>query len=58
MISPLDRDEIMGTSKISKKFQITVPKSVREKYSLKEADLIIFIGDEDSLALKKAKSDF
>ena len=50
------RDEIMGTSKISKKFQITVPKSVREKYGLKEADLLIFIGDSDSLALKKAKS--
>ena len=50
------RDEIIGTSKISKKFQITVPKSVREKYGLKEADLLIFIGDSDSLALKKAKS--
>ena len=56
MIPPLDRDEIMGTSKISRKFQITVPKSVREKYSLNEADLLIFIGDGDLLALKKAKS--
>ena len=45
----------MGTSKISKKFQITVPKSVREKYNLNEADLLLFIGDGDSLALKKAK---
>ena len=56
MIPPLAKDEIMGTSKISKKFQITVPKSVRERYSLKEADLLIFIDDGDSLALKKAKS--
>jgi len=49
--------EIMGTSKISKKFQITVPKRVREKFSLKESDLIVFVGDEDSLILKKARPD-
>ena len=55
-MTPLtDRDEIMGTSRISKKYQITIPKTVREKFSLKEADLLVFVGDEDSLALKKAK---
>ena len=45
----------MGTSKISKKYQITIPKKVRDKFNMKEADLLIFIGDEDSLALKRAK---
>ena len=47
--------EILGTSKISKKFQITVPKSVREKFGLKESDLVIFIGDDGLLELKRAK---
>ncbi len=55
MIPLLDRDEVMGTSKISKKFQITVPKTVREKFGLCEADLLVFIGDENTLELKKAK---
>ena len=55
-MTPLsDRDEIMGTSKLSKKFQITIPKRVREQYNLKEADLLMFIGNSDSLTLKKAK---
>jgi len=37
------RREILGTSKLTYKYQLTVPKKVREKFQLKEGETLVFI---------------
>ncbi len=48
----MDKKEILGMTKISYKYQITVPKKVREKYNLQEGDSIIFVQEDDKLYIK------
>ena len=45
--------EILGTSKLSHKFQITIPKDVRERFSLSAGDLVVFLDESGKLVLGK-----
>jgi len=53
-LSKFSKREILGMSKITYKFQVTIPKRVREKFDLKEGDVIIFILEDDKLIVKKS----
>lgn len=44
-----------ATSKLTKKYQATVPKSVRKKLELKAGDVIAFDIDKDTIKLRKAR---
>ena len=48
------KKEILGTTTMSHKFQITVPKKVREKHGLKEGDTIVFVDEGDRLCIAKS----
>ena len=49
--------EILGTSKLTYKFQLTVPKDVRDKFGLKERDIVVFVNENGKLVLVKNVSD-
>jgi AbrB family looped-hinge helix DNA binding protein len=40
-------------SKITSKFQITIPKTVRQRLCLDEGDLLVFVIDKSEILLKK-----
>lgn len=46
--------EILGTSRLSSKFQITVSKEVRERFKIEANDLIVFWDDNGKLVLRKS----
>jgi len=46
-------EKILGITRISPKYQITIPKDAREKFKLKIGDRIIFTEEEGKLILKK-----
>jgi AbrB family looped-hinge helix DNA binding protein len=46
--------EILGTSKLSAKFQITVSKDVRERFKLDANDLLVFWDDNGKLVIRKS----
>ena len=46
--------EILGMSKITYKFQVTIPKRVRDKFELKEGDMVVFIEEDGRLSLAKS----
>jgi len=48
------RREIMGTSVLTYKFQLTVPKKVRERFQLKKGETLVFIEQEGRLFLVKS----
>lgn len=50
----MTKKEILGMSTITYKFQVTVPKKVREKHGLKEGDTIVFVDDGDRLCITKS----
>jgi AbrB family looped-hinge helix DNA binding protein len=43
--------EVLGVSKITYKFQITIPKRVREKFFLKEGEMLVFVEEAGKLIL-------
>ena len=45
--------EFLGTSKITRKFQATVPKAVRKHLGLDNGDLLVFLKDRNEIVLKK-----
>jgi AbrB family looped-hinge helix DNA binding protein len=45
----------LGTSKVTRKFQATVPKSVREHLGLDNGDLLVFVKRRQEIVLKKGK---
>jgi len=45
--------ESVGTSKVTRKFQATVPKAVREQLSLDYGDLLVFLKEDNKIVLKK-----
>jgi len=49
--------EILGTSKLTYKFQLTVPKEVRDKFDLKERDIVVFVNESGKLVLTKNVTD-
>jgi len=48
------KKEILGMSSITYKFQVTIPKKVREKHNLQEGDTITFIEENDRIYLAKS----
>ena len=46
--------EILGTSRISSKFQITVPKEVRDRFKLSAEEILVFSDDDGKLILRKS----
>jgi AbrB family looped-hinge helix DNA binding protein len=47
--------ESLGTSKVTRKFQATVPKAVRKHLSLDDGDLLVFLKNRDEIVLKKGR---
>jgi|Deesub1362A_J573_1020465.scaffolds.fasta_scaffold00127_20 AbrB family looped-hinge helix DNA binding protein len=47
----------MEAAKLSSKFQLTLPKKVREDLEVKEGDRIVFIKEEKSWVIIKLPSD-
>jgi AbrB family looped-hinge helix DNA binding protein len=45
----------VGDSKLSKKFQITVPKRVRERLRLDSEDLVVFILKRNDIVIRRGK---
>ena len=43
----------LGTSKMTRKFQATVPKAVRKHLSLGNGDLLVFLIDDNEIVLKR-----
>ena len=54
---PCRRDsmEVVGKSTITGKYQLTLPKFVREFLRADNGDLIVFIKDDDKILVKRAK---
>lgn len=48
------RREVLGVSKLTYKFQITIPKEVRERFRLREGETVVFIGEDGKLFLAKS----
>ena len=48
------KNEILGMTKVTYKYQITIPKKVREKHKFKEGDTIIFVEEDDRIYLKSS----
>ena len=53
-MSKLPKKEILGMSKITYKFQVTLPKRVREKFGFKEGDIIVFVKENGKLTVIKS----
>jgi len=47
--------ESLGVSKVTRKFQATVPKLVREQLSLDNGDLLVFLRVHDEIVVKKGR---
>ncbi len=47
--------EIIGDSKLTCKFQVTVPKYVRKLLKLDAGDLLVFVRENEQILLKRAK---
>ncbi len=46
------KNEILGMTTITHKFQITIPKKVREKHNLEEGDSIVFVEENDKIYIR------
>jgi len=46
-------DKVLGTSKLSSKFQVTIPKDARTLLNLDIADRVLFVQEEGKLVLRK-----
>ncbi len=47
--------EVLGTSTLTYKFQVTIPKKVREEYKFREGDVLVFMKEDGRLTLRRAK---
>jgi AbrB family looped-hinge helix DNA binding protein len=45
--------KVLGGSKLSTRFQVTVPKSVREILNLNTGDLLMFVNEHDQILVKR-----
>jgi AbrB family looped-hinge helix DNA binding protein len=48
------KKEILGMTTITYKFQVTIPKKVRELKSLREGDTIVFVEEGDKVYIRKS----
>ena len=49
--------KILGTSKLSHKFQVTIPKEAREQFRLETGDILVFADENGKLVLSKNTED-
>ena len=54
-MSSKSKKEVLGMSSLSHKFQVTIPKEVREDANLKEGDKIMFVKEGDKISITKAE---
>jgi len=45
--------KVLGSSTITRNFQVTVPRRVREKFGFKEGDLVVFTVEDGRLFIEK-----
>ena len=45
--------EVVGKSSITGKYQLTLPKPVREFLRAKNGDLVVFLKDRDKIVIKR-----
>ncbi len=51
-----DKKPILGNSKVTRRYQITIPRSVRERFSFEIGDLVVFtLSREGELVLRKVE---
>lgn len=53
-MSKNEQREVLGTSTLTYKFQVTIPKKVREDFKLKEGDILVFLREDGRLTVRKA----
>jgi len=53
-LSRQQKKEILGISKITWKFQVTIPKRVREKFNLNKGDVLVFVEENGKLIITKS----
>jgi len=46
--------KILGISKVTRKFQVTIPKQVREIMKITEKDMIVFELEGNKIIIRKA----
>jgi AbrB family looped-hinge helix DNA binding protein len=46
---------ILGSSRITGKSQVTIPKAVREAVKLEKGDLVVFVDEKDQVVIKKGR---
>ena len=49
--------KILGDSKLTEKFQATLPRVVRELLNLESGDRVVFVTENDQVLVKKGKLD-
>jgi AbrB family looped-hinge helix DNA binding protein len=47
--------ELLGDSKLTRKFQVTVPKAVRKRLKLGAGDLLVFVVEERQILVKRGE---
>jgi len=45
---------VLGNSKVGIRFQITIPKEVRNTFNFKEGDIVLFVAEDGKLTLTKS----
>jgi len=49
--------KILGDSKVTEKFQATIPRVVRELLNLDAGDRVVFVAEKDTVVVKKGRLD-
>ena len=49
--------EILGTSSMSHKHQVTIPKKAVEKFKIKTGETLVFVEEDGKLVLRKGTED-
>jgi AbrB family looped-hinge helix DNA binding protein len=47
-------DEVLGMSKVTTKYQVTIPVDARRRFKIKEGDRLIFKDSEGRLYIERA----
>ena len=50
----MNRREVLGMSRLTYKFQVTIPKKVRDELSFKEGDTIVFLREDGKVTIVKS----
>jgi AbrB family looped-hinge helix DNA binding protein len=47
--------KIFGDSKVTRKFQVTIPRAIRELLKLHSGDRVVFVGENGHILVKRGK---